>query len=280
MTTDSTQLEHPMQPRMFRIIDKRWPSADTATLSVVPEEGELPRFEPAQFSMVGAFGVGEAAISISSDADVTTHHDYTIHRAGPISGAVIDTPVGGVVTIRGPFGVPWPLADVGSDAVLVVAGGLGLAPLRAAIERSLRQAEPANTTVLYGTRAPHHLLFGDDLDRWERSGARIAISVDEPDESWDGNVGLVTDLIGTDNCPNPDITTALVCGPDPMMRATADRLMAHGVPPDRIWLSLERNMQCGTGTCGHCQLGPFLVCRDGPVFSAATLANFHRVREL
>jgi NAD(P)H-flavin reductase len=275
MTTESAML-----PRTYRVIDKVWQLDDTATLSVVPEEGDLPTFEPAQASMVVAFGVGGAAISISSDADIRTHHDYTIRRAGPISGALVDTPVGGTVIIRGPFGVPWPLAEIGSDAVLLVAGGLGLAPLRAAIERSLRRADPSNTTVLYGTRAPDQIMFGPDLDRWERSGARVAVTVDQSDGSWDGNVGLITDLIGSTTCPDPEHTTAFVCGPDPMMRATTERLVSHGMRPDRIWLSLERNMQCGSGTCGHCQLGPFVVCRDGPVFCAADLSHFHRVPEL
>lgn len=269
-----------MQPVVHRVVAKRWLSADTATLSLASDDGPVARFEPAQFSMLGAFGIGEAAISISSDPDVLTHHDYTIRRAGAISAALVDTPEGGPVTVRGPFGVPWPMESLGSRPLLVMAGGLGLAPLRSAIEASLRR--PSGTlTILYGSRSPDDVLFDDDRPRWRDAGATVIETVDSPDAGWKGRTGLVTDLLESDEVgPTDPSTIAFVCGPEPMMRASLSRLQALGLPPDQVWVTLERNMQCGIGTCGHCQLGPFLLCRDGPVFSGRQLAHYLDVREL
>ena len=266
-------------PVVHRVVAKRWLSSDTATLSLVAEPGPVPDFEPAQFSMLGAFGIGEAAISISSDPAIRTHHDYTIRRAGPISNALVDTPEGGHVTVRGPFGVPWPMPSIGGGDLLVVAGGLGLAPLRSAIEAALRRPS-GSTTILYGARSPDDVLFDDDRDRWRQLGATVVETVDATDPYWRGRVGLVTELLGTEEVPVDPTATAFVCGPEPMMRATMARLRELGLRPTRIWVSLERNMQCGVGTCGHCQLGPFLVCRDGPVFDAEHLSHYLDIEEL
>lgn len=271
----------PMIPRIYRVVDKVWNLENTATLSVVPTTGQLPRFEPAQASMLGAWGVGEAAISISSSAEITTHHEYTIRRAGPISGALVDTPIGATVMIRGPFGTPWPFSTLDSTELLIVAGGLGLAPLRAAIERALQTPTLERLTIVYGVRNPDELLFERDLERWQRSGAEVIVTVDEGPDDWLGSVGLVTEILDTGRCAGLGPTTAaFVCGPDMMMQATTDSLLRLGLSSKRIWLSLERNMQCGIGFCGHCQLGPVLLCRDGPVVDADTLGAFHRIPEL
>ena len=277
--TESTGV--PMIPRIYRVIDKVWNLENTATLSLVPTTGLLPSFEPAQASMLGAWGVGEAAISISSSADLTTHHEYTIRRAGPISGALVDTPIGATVMVRGPFGTPWPFSALDSNELLIVAGGLGLAPLRAAIERALKRPSLERLTVIYGARSPDELLFEQDLERWERSGAEVIVTVDRARDGWTGSVGLVTEVLDTGRCAGLGPTSAaFVCGPDVMMQATTESLLRLGLSPRRVWLSLERNMQCGIGLCGHCQLGPVLLCRAGPVVDADTLGAFHRIPEL
>ncbi len=221
------------------------------------------------------------AISISSSADVRTHHDYTIRRAGPITNALVETPIGGSIMVRGPFGTPWPLPELRSTELVIVAGGLGLAPLKAAIERALRAPFLERLTVIYGTRTPDHLMFEHDLERWERSGAEVMVTVDEAPDHWLGAIGQVTDVLESGQCAGLGPTTAaFVCGPDLMMQATTDSLLRLGLPAKRIWLSLERNMQCGIGLCGHCQLGPLLVCRGGPVIDAESLGAFHQIPEL
>ena len=271
----------PMIPQIYRVVNKIWNLPDTATLSVVPTSGRLPRFEPAQASMLGAWGVGEAAISISSSADVVTHHDYTIRRAGPITNTLVETPIGGTIMVRGPFGTPWPLSDLGATELLIVAGGLGLAPLKAAVERALLSPFLERLTVICGARTPDHLLFGHDTARWRRSGAEVVVTVDEAPEGWLGAVGLVTDILDEGRCAGlGPATAAFVCGPDLMMQATTDSLLRLGLSAKRIWLSLERNMQCGIGLCGHCQLGPLLVCRGGPVVDVESLGAFHQIPEL
>lgn len=273
-------------PRPYRIVDRLDEGPGISTLHVVPVEGELPGFQPAQVSMLGAFGVGEATVSISSARDVTDHHAYTIRRAGPITNALLDTPVGGVITVRGPFGNAWPLDRVDTGQLVVVAGGLGIAPLRTAIHDAVSLVGGAGhferLVVVYGAKTPGELLYRDDLDRWAAAGVEVALTVDAGDADWTAAVGVVPDLLGGDHGVRMDWadTTAFVCGPDVMMHFTAAALDRLGVPEDRIWLTLERNMQCGNALCGHCQLGPFIVCRDGPVANYADIGPFHRVREL
>jgi anaerobic sulfite reductase subunit B len=270
-------------PRPYRVLDKVREVADTWTLHVTPVDGSLPEFEPAQVSMLGAFGVGEAAISISSATDQTDHHAYTIRAAGPITHALTDTPIGGVITVRGPFGNQWPLADVDTNQLAIIAGGLGIAPLRAAVHSVVAQLERFDRVgVAYGAKTPDDLIYVDDLERWRDCGVEVALTVDRPNGEWIGSVGVVADLLGAD--PGLDFdwtdTTVFLCGPDVMMHFTAAALLRLGVTADRIWMTLERNMQCGNGLCGHCQLGPVIVCRDGPVISYARVGPFHQIREL
>ena len=270
-------------PQPYRVVEKVAETADITTLHVVPVDGPLPSFEPAQFSMVGAFGVGEAALSISSSVTNTGYHAYTIRRAGPITGALVDTPIGGVVTVRGPFGRPWPLPAVAGGQVLIVGGGCGIAPLRALIDASADAADRFDGVALaYGAKEPDQLVFRTDLARWRQEGVEVALVVDEGDPGWTGAVGMVPDLFGANDGLQLDWTdtTAFVCGPDVMMRVVAAALTELGVAPDRIWLTLERNMQCGNALCGHCQLGPFIVCRDGPVVGYDEIARFLSVENL
>jgi NAD(P)H-flavin reductase len=285
-------------PQPYRVVDRveETTGGDVVTLHVVPVDGELPNFRPAQVSMVGAFGVGEAAISISSATSNRDFHAYTIRRAGPISGALVDTPVDGVITVRGPFGKPWPIASLATANLIIIGGGLGMAPLRSVVEESVERLEAGDIdrlAVVYGARNPDQIMYRDDLDRWRRAGAEVALTVDtvenadtahgvpgnDPHDEWSGAVGLVTDALGPVDLDWTD-TTAYVCGPDVMMHFTAGRLLTLGVTAENIWLTLERNMQCGNALCGHCQLGPFIVCRDGPVANYPRIARFQTVKEL
>ncbi len=272
-------------PVPHTVVGKRLEAPDTWTLDLAPVEGTLPDFLPAQVSMLGAFGVGEAAISISSAVSVQTHHSYTIRRVGPITSALVDTPVGGVVTVRGPFGQAWPLDRITTSGLLIVAGGLGLAPLRAAVEAVVEQSRSNRynrVDVVMGARTPADVVYGDDLDRWGRSDAEVLVTVDEADDTWTGPTGLVTEHLGSETGVQLDWagTSALVCGPDAMMHFTAQRLIALGMPAQQIWITLERNMQCGNALCGHCQLGPVIICRDGPVVNYADIEPFHWIPEM
>lgn len=279
-----TAIDPLLIPRPYLVVDKIPEVDDIVSLHVVPADGgPLPSFQPAQVGMLGAFGVGEAAISISSPLTTLDHHAYTIRRAGPISGALVDTPVGGTITVRGPFGRPWPIDEVTTDSLVIVGGGLGIAPLRAVIEAAIdRSPALGRIAVVYGAKRPDLLVYRGDLDRWRDLGVEVALIVDEGGPGWTGPVGVVPELLDRDGDLTIDWadTTAFVCGPDIMMHYTALALRRLGLPDHRIWLTLERNMQCGNALCGHCQLGPFVVCRDGPVVRYDHIARFHAVAEL
>lgn len=271
-------------PRSWRIVDRRDDCPEVATLFVRPIEGELPPFAPAQFSMLGLPGLGEVPISISTSTRDTDHHGYTIRRSGVVTRRLLDRRIGDVITLRGPLGRAWNLDAVVGRDVVVVAGGIGIAPLRALVHDLVDDADRfGKVSVLVGAQEPRLLVYHDWLRSLADDGVDVRLTVDRcaPADDWDGPVGLVTDLL-----PDvvPDVVgpgaAALVCGPDPMMRATIAALVDLGVPPERIQLTLERNMHCGAGWCGHCQLGTLLVCRDGPVATAAELAGALDVKGL
>ncbi len=253
---------------------------EVITLDVVPVAGAPTPFRPAQVSMLGAFGVGEAAISISSSAAVSDHHEYTIRRAGAITTALFALEPGDQLPIRGPFGRPWDLDALRGD-VVIAAGGIGLAPLRSAVHALADLAarrRDRRVVVVVGARRSADLLYAHHYDDWRARGLEIVTAVDAAETGWSGRVGLVPDVMATVDVDWSN-ASALVCGPDIMMRRTADRLVDLGVAPGAVQLTLERNMQCATGRCGHCQLGPVLVCRDGPVVTYPEVADALRVRE-
>jgi anaerobic sulfite reductase subunit B len=274
---------HPLMPVLHRVVESWRETADVATLELVPLEDGLAAFRAGQFNMLTAFGVGEAAISISGPPGPREPLRHTVRDVGPVTHALCVARPGDLIGVRGPFGTDWGTGDLSGD-VVVVAGGIGLAPLRGAVDQVLRirsgahaesgRSEGGSATsgirvfVLVGAREPAQVLFSDDLCRWTDAGARVAVTVDVAPTSWTGHVGLVTTLLD-DAGFEPACTTALLCGPEVMMRFTARALTDLGVDPARIRVSLERNMQCGLGWCGHCQLGPFLLCRDGPILPYA-----------
>lgn len=254
--------------------------AEVITLDVAPVEGAPTTFLPAQVSMIGAFGIGEAAISISSSAGVHDHHEYTIRRAGAITTALFELEPGDQLAIRGPFGRPWDLDALPGD-VVIAAGGIGLAPLRSglhALMDTMPQHPDRRVVLVVGARRSADLLYASQYDGWRARGLEVVTTIDTTEADWQGPVGFVPDVVAGLDLDWPD-AAALLCGPDTMMQLTADGLIDLGVEPHAIQMTLERNMQCATGRCGHCQLGSVLVCRDGPVLTYPEVADALRVRE-
>jgi NAD(P)H-flavin reductase len=238
-------------------------------------------FQPGQFNMLYAFGIGEVPISVSGDPADTTKIVHTIREVGAVTAALHHLRPGDEVGLRGPFGVGWPVEQAAGGDVLIIAGGIGLAPLRPAMLGVLGERDRyGDVALLYGARTPDDLLFDDDLTRWRgRFDHEVEVTVDGATRRWRGRVGVVTTLI--DRVPlDPTRVTAMVCGPEIMMHYCAHTLLDRGVPADRILVSMERNMQCGIGICGHCQFGPFFVCKDGPVFPYAALERLMAIREV
>jgi len=233
-------------------------------------------FRPGQFLMLSVPHCGEAAISISSSPTELPLVNLSIRRAGSLTTAVHALQVGAQVGIRGPFGRPFPVQDFGGRSLLVVAGGIGLAPLKGVIDYCLFHREVdedlvQGITLLYGSRTPDDIAFGQVITRWREQGVDCRLTVDQAGGDWKGSVGLVTDLL--DNCAVTEQTTALVCGPPIMIRFVLDRLSGMGCSDEHIITTLERHMKCGMGLCGHCHLDGKMVCVDGPVFSLAQLKS-------
>lgn len=265
-------------PLLYRVTGRVVETPDAATVTVEPVDAALPPFRPGQFAMVYGFPVGDVPLSVSRLEGARLSH--TVRAVGAISRALHGSPPGSTVGVRGPYGTAWDLESAGGRDVLVVAGGIGLAPVRPLITAVL--AEPqryGRLNVLVGARTPADLLYAGEADVWRAAGARVLVTVDRPDEAWRGDVGVVTNLLPRASW-DPGGTAAFLCGPEVMMRAVARELTGRGTPADRIQVSLERTMHCGTGHCGHCQLGPLLLCRDGPVVTWKTAERLLAVREL
>ncbi|MFZ0248732.1 MAG: FAD/NAD(P)-binding protein [Acidimicrobiales bacterium] len=262
-------------PTPYQVVERRQEAADVVTLSLEPTEGSVPAFRHGQFNMVTSFGRGEVAVSMSSAPRAPGPLEHSIRSVGAVTAALCGAPVGALVGIRGPFGSSWGVDEVedGVD-VVVMAGGIGLAPLRGAVRDLVarQQAGRGRVFVLAGSRSPDQILFEEDIEAWRRAGAHVGVSVDIGSRGWNGVVGVVTELL-PDAPFAASTAVALLCGPEVMMRFGGRALQDRGVDPRRIYVSLERNMQCGVGLCGHCQLGPLLVCRDGPVVRYGGLAD-------
>lgn len=270
----------PMQPLPYRVIRVHRETYDTVTLALRPESAAIPGWEPGQFTMLYAFGVGEIPVSVSGDPADGHRLVHTVRDVGAVSRALANAPAGAVVGVRGPFGRGW-LADVPPlEDVVIVAGGLGLAPVRPIIYAVLaNRRRYGRVAIVIGARTPADLLYTSEYTAWRTLGIDVRITVDRAGPAWRGRVGLVTAPLA-DIPVDPVHTTAFVCGPEVMMAAAADALAARGVPDKRIVLSLERSMKCGIGICGHCQLGPHLICRDGPCLTYAHAAPLLDVKEL
>ncbi|HET8651744.1 MAG TPA: FAD/NAD(P)-binding protein [Gaiellaceae bacterium] len=274
-------LSSPYLPEPFRIRRRRRETADTWTLELEPAAGgEIFAFEPGQFTMVYAFGAGEVPISISGDPTRRDRLVHTIRVAGATTRAICKITRGGTLGIRGPYGTAWPVARAEGGDLVIAAGGIGLAPLRPALYAALARRDAFDRVVLlYGSRSPDQLLYAGELERLRARGVDVHVTVDRADETWTGPVGVVTTLIER-AAFDPDRATAMVCGPEVMMRFTAAGLAAAGISANRVFLSLERNMKCALGQCGRCQFGPVFVCGDGPVFPYAAVERLLTVPEL
>jgi anaerobic sulfite reductase subunit B len=271
-------------PHPYRVVSRRVDTPDTVTVELQHDAGPLPAFAPGQFAMLTAYGIGEVPISVSAVGDAgdgrARRQAHTVRAVGAVSRALHGTPPGGVVGVRGPFGTGWDVQSAAGHDVVVVAGGIGLAPLRPVLHAVLAdRSSYGRVTLMVGGRSPADLLYPDELRRWDAMGVDVGVIVDRPGEGWTGHVGVVTALIPAARF-DPAGSVAFVCGPEVMMRFTAQALIARGVPASTVRVSLERNMRCGVGWCGHCQLGPMLVCRDGPVVDYARAEPLMSVREL
>lgn len=277
-----TSARPPMVPVPYRVRSRMVENQDSATLCLEPLREALPMPQPGEFMMLYAFGVGEVAISVSGDPTATDGSiTHTIRAVGAVSRALHDAKGGTVLGVRGPFGTSWELAAATGRDLIVVAGGVGLAPLRPVALGALADRSRYGRVVLIaGARSPDDFLYRDELGTWQRDGCiEVHLTVDVPARDWSGEVGFVTEPLRR-LALNPQRTTAFLCGPEPMLRFGANALAANGVAAADIRVSLERNMQCGIGWCGHCQLGPLLLCRDGPVVGYDVASPLLQVKEL
>ncbi len=271
----------PFVPRLYRVDDVRRELSDTVTIRITPRQGLRPNYAPGQFNMLYVFGIGEIAISISGDRADSDSFVHTIRDVGAVSKAITALEVGATIGLRGPFGTGWPVTAAEGSDIVIIAGGLGLAPLRPAICHVLaNRARYGRVAILFGARHPEDLLFRDELASWRQTlDISVEVTVDHASADWRGNVGVVPDLIQRVAFDAHD-TVAMVCGPEIMMRFSANALRDAGVAPERIHLSMERNMKCAIGLCGHCQFGPTFVCKDGPVMRLDQIARIFTVREI
>ncbi len=272
----------PMLPAFYRIQRTREETADTFTLELAPPPGlAVPAFGPGQFNMLYAFGVGEAPISISGNPAHPQKLIHTIREVGPVTRALRRLKPGDLVGVRGPFGSSWPVEASEGHDVVVVAGGIGLAPLRPAMHALIENRNKFGRVVLfYGTRSPADILYLKDVEKWRgRLDMSVHVTVDRAMGSWWGSVGVVTTLLGRGRY-DPKNTIAMVCGPEIMMSFTVRELERRGVALDNIYISMERNMKCAVGFCGHCQFGPTFICKDGPIFAFNRIKPFFELREV
>jgi len=266
-------------PALWRVETVERETDDTVTLDLTPgPEAEPIAFAPGQFNMLYVFGVGEVPISISGDPGAASLR-HTVRAVGAVSAALCALKSGASVGLRGPFGSSWPLEEADGRDVVIIAGGIGLAPLRPLLECLYAESDRfGRISLLYGARSPEQLLFEADRRRWaERFD--VQVTVDRAGGDWTGAVGFVTELIDRAQFDGGS-GVACLCGPEIMMRFVAGELHGHGVEDERIWLSLERNMQCAVGTCGHCLFGPEFICKDGAVFRYDRVAHLLAVKAL
>jgi sulfhydrogenase subunit gamma (sulfur reductase) len=249
---------------------------NTYRLQLVDEQVRRQfRFKAGQFNMVYLFGVGEVAISIVSDPDEPQFLDHTIRTVGRVTKGIAGLQPGDVMGIRGPLGQGWPLDEARGRDVVVVTGGLGCAPVIGAIEYIFRRrAEYGSVKILHGVKTPHDLLYRERFDAWRRfPDTEVLLTSDQPDKTWSYHIGVVTELFEQVSV-DPLKSIVLMCGPEIMMRLGVPILMNRGIPASAIYVSLERHMECGIGLCGHCQLGPYFVCKDGPVMRYDRVAQW------
>ncbi|HFB68469.1 MAG TPA: Ni/Fe hydrogenase subunit gamma [Calditrichae bacterium] len=275
-------LPDPMVPIPYRIERYRKETHDTFTLELRPASDQsLPPFRAGQFNMLYVYGVGEVPISISGNPENGEVIVHTTRAVGTVTSAMQHLKAGHVIGMRGPFGSTWPIEEAKGQDVVIVAGGIGLAPLRPVIYYLLNHREKfGKVVILYGARTPEDILYRKEIESWrKRLDMEVLVTVDRATGNWRGNVGVVTRLIP--RAPfDPYAAVAMVCGPEIMMYYTVLELMDQGIPKSSIYVSMERNMKCAVGFCGHCQYGPHFICKDGPVFPYERIENLFTKREI
>jgi NAD(P)H-flavin reductase len=272
----------PAVPQIFRVERVRRELRDTVTLELAAEgEWRPPKFHAGQFNMLYAFGVGEAPISVSGHPSKQETEVHTIRSVGAVTAALCRLKQGDPVGVRGPYGTGWPLEERRGRDIIIVAGGVGLAPLRGVVYAiGSQRAAYGAVSLLIGARTPNDFLYARELESWRRRFRfDVQCTVDAAGADWTGHVGFVTALVS--RAPlDPSRTAAMICGPEIMMKKTAAELIRRGMSAADIYISMERNMKCALGFCGHCQFGPEFICKDGPVFRYSRIERFLKIREL
>jgi NAD(P)H-flavin reductase len=283
-TVSAPAAASPWLSKVVRIADvvEEAPGISTYQFQFVdPTEASAYRFSPGQFNMIYLPGFGESAISLSAHPASRDRWAHTIRVAGNVTRELSRCSPGDTLGLRGPYGSSWPIEQAAGSDVVLVAGGIGLAPLRPVVYSLLeRRAQFGRVSLIYGARDPRTLLYQREFADWIAGGIDLQTTVDRALSDWTGHIGVVTLLLDRLRIPLPRQTTLFACGPDVMMHFTAKSALNRGISPEHIWLSTERNMQCAVGLCGHCQLGPTFVCREGPVYRYDRIAPFLRVEGL
>jgi NAD(P)H-flavin reductase len=272
----------PWQQQAVRIQRMQTEIPGVITFQLVSADGSrFPRFRPGQFNMLYVPGVGEAAISISGDPQHVDVMPHTVRQAGNVTGSLARLSEGAVIGLRGPFGSAWPLDVCRGRDVVLVAGGIGLAPLRPAICELISNRDAfGEVTLIVGAREPGLLLYPGEYEAWRAAGINVAVTVDRGNESWRGSVGVVTAILDRLWLRNAARTVVLTCGPEVMMWYVMRTAAARGIPSSQLYLSLERNMNCAVAFCGHCQFGPYFLCREGPVLCFDQVQKLMRIENL
>ncbi len=282
MNTLTISPSNPMTPHWAELVDiqPEAPGISTYWLRFTdPDLQESFTFRPGQFNILSVPGYGEAAISISSDSLDKDKVGHTIRLAGNVTRAIGRLKVGDAIGVRGPYGSHWPIEELAGKDIYIAAGGIGLPPLRPMLYHIMHNRQNfGKVVVLYGARSPQDLQFQDEYEQWKQADIDVMVTVDRADENWDGLVGVVPMMFYHLRMDRRN-SAVFTCGPEIMIHFVVYEALARRVPADNIYVSLERNMKCGFGSCGHCQLGPYFVCKDGPVFTYEALAPYFNVED-
>ena len=278
---DSQKLESLSQhkemiPRPFEITNVNWETGagDIYTWVLEPLDGKGFSFKPGQFNMLFAHGQGEVPISICADSE-SGPLIHSTRAVGGVTKGMLKLKKGDVIGVRGPFGTHWPIEDLKGKDIVLLTGGMGLPPLRPVIYHILNHRDDyGKVSLLYGARTPLDIVYRAELEAWlHQKSIDVLLTVDRAEGQWQGNVGVVPQLLQQIEI-NADDTRVMMCGPEVMMHFSQMALNKLGIADEQIYLSMERNMKCAIGHCGHCQWGPHFICKDGPVF------RFDRIRDL
>ena len=268
-----------MLPKRYQVKSNQQETHDTFTLTLDPIDEPIAPFFPGQFNMLHLFGFGEVPISMSGIDSSNKELVHTIRAIGSVTQGMQQLKKGDEIGVRGPFGTNWPL-DEDAEHLFMIAGGLGIAPLRPLLLALTSRSHAFKTvSLLFGARTPSDILFASDLQEWKKKNIYVTTSVDKPDASWKGNVGVITAQI-RQSLRSSQTTRILLCGPEIMMKFALIELARAQVPDKQIFLSMERNMKCATGFCGHCQWGPHFLCKDGPIFAYDKIKTYLPIHEL